>query len=83
MSKVSATGYLVLSPEMNYSKTAVTGIRIVQYRSGKPKLASGQIAVRVKLNFDADSLMQAIPTIEVDVDGFRTPITEMFAGNKA
>lgn len=82
MSTVSATGYLVLEPELNYGGTAVRGIRIVQYRANKPRLASGQIAVKVKLNFDADSLLNSIPTIEVDIGGFMTPITEMFAGAK-
>lgn len=82
MSTVSAVGYLVLEPELNHAGNAVRGVRIVQHRANKPKLAQGQIAVKVKLNFDADALLNAIPTIEVDVGGFMTPITEMFAGGK-
>jgi hypothetical protein len=80
--KVSATGFLVIVPEFNYSKTEVVKARIVRMRTSKPSLARGEIAVKVKLNFDADSLRDSIPEIEVDVNGFMTPITEILAGMK-
>lgn len=78
--KVTASAYIVLEPQYNRNHTMVTGIRAAKMTAGKPALGSGQIAVRVKLNFDADSLMQAIPEIEVDVNGFSTPLIDILTG---
>ena len=77
---VTAAVYLSLRPTYNSNKTAVTGIGVHRITQGKPTLAAGDIAVRVKLNFDAESLMQAIPEIEVDVNGFSTPLSDILTG---
>lgn len=84
MGKVSATGYLVLVPDIRGSGTSqyVRAVRISKVTVGKPVLGSGEIAVKIILNFDEATLIRAIPEIEVDVKGFSTPITDMFAGPK-
>ena len=78
MSKISAEGYLILEPTFNSSGTSVWRLRIVRYAANKPSLKSKEIAVKVKLNFEANDLIAAIPMVESDVPGFRTPMTELF-----
>lgn len=73
MSKVTATGYLVIRPELAYGGKSVRAAHIDRLRIEKPKLNRGEVAVRVKLNFDAEALMDAIPVIEMDVTSFIVP----------
>lgn len=73
MGKTAATGFLVLVPKISYSGTYVHSIRIDRVRTSKPSLAPGEIAVKVKLNFDDAAIISAIPTIELDVQSFISP----------
>lgn len=75
MSKiVTAQGYLVIVPEYRaWDRKVVTGARIDRLRIEKPTLKRGEVAVRVRLNFDAQALQDAIPVIEMDVTSFMVP----------
>lgn len=72
--KVSAETYLVLVPDIaNWTGTSyVRGIRVDRIRSAKPALKSGEIAVKVRLNFEKASLIDNIPTVSLDVNTFIT-----------
>lgn len=71
--KVTAEGYLVLVPEAN--ERYVWGIRIARYRRSRPALAAGEIAVKVRLHFQKQALLDAVPSIELDVQSFLSPST--------
>lgn len=71
---VTASGYLVIVPEYRaWDRKTVTGARIDRLRIEKPTLKRGEVAVRVRLNFDAQALQDAIPVIEMDVSSFMVP----------
>lgn len=72
--KVSAETYLVLVPDIyKYASTTyVRGIRVDRVRASKPSLRSGEIAVKVRLNFEKSSLIDNIPTVSLDVNTFIT-----------
>ena len=74
---VSDTAYLVLVPVPNYAGK-ITSIKIDRLTKKKPSLSSGEIAVRIKLNFESEQLEETITTVEATIKGFRTPITELF-----
>lgn len=67
---VTAETYLVIVPNISNNGVWVYGARIDRLRSGKPALAQGEIAVRIKLRFDKQSLRDAIPVVEADVNSF-------------
>ena len=75
MDKVTADFYAVLVPDIWSwgGEPRVRGIRCDRIRASKPALKKGEIAVRVKLNFDKRSLVDAIPVTEADVFAFSTP----------
>ena len=73
--RVTAQGYLVIRPKLSWDKKRLIGADIDRLRIDKPTMKRGEIAVRVKLNFDAQALMDAIPVIEVDVTSFIVPPT--------
>lgn len=66
--KIIAKGYLVLVPDIRGSY--VYGVRIDRYRKSKPDLMSGEIAIQIKLNFDEEHVLSAIPVVEADVTAF-------------
>jgi hypothetical protein len=68
---VTATTYMVLVPDTN--GTYVWGIRADRIRKDKPALKSGEIAVKVKLNFKKSDLLESYPVIDMDVSSFITP----------
>lgn len=70
--KVTADTYLVLKPDIKSygSTTYVYGIRVLHARASKPSLKSGEIAVRIKLRFDKQQLIDSVPLIEADVTNF-------------
>ena len=70
--KVVAETYLVLVPDFWewYGETRVRGIRVDRVRAQKPALKKGEIAIRLKLNFDKKQLIDAIPVVSVDVNDF-------------
>lgn len=72
--KVSAVTYLVLVPDIyqSWGTQYVRSIRVDRCRAAKPSLKSGEIAVKVKLNFNKQSLIDSIPTIDLDVSTFIT-----------
>lgn len=74
MSKVTAQGYLVIKPTYSWSDSSkVVGAKIDRLRTDKPTLNRGEVAVRVRLNFDQQALQDAIPVIEMDVTSFIVP----------
>lgn len=73
MSKVTAEGYLVIKPQMSWDGRHIIGAKMDRLRIEKPGLARGEVAVRVRLNFDAKALQDAIPVIEMDVTSFIVP----------
>ena len=81
----TASAYLVLVPEIYGSGTYryVRSLRVDRVRSGKPSLASGEIAVKVNLRFAESALLDSIPEITVDVANFAvgqdTPEAEVVA----
>lgn len=79
MDKVTAETYLVLVPDIKTygTTTYVYGIRVDRSRNTKPRLNRGEIAVRIKLNFDKRQLIDAIPIVEADVTAFATPSPEL------
>lgn len=68
--KVSAEAYLVLVPDIRGKY--VYGIRVDRVRSNKPSLNSGEIAVKIKLNFNKQALIDSIPVLDLDVSSFIT-----------
>lgn len=73
--KITAETYLVIVPEIvqwGSNKPWVRSARVDRLRTGKPSLARGEIAVRVKLHFDEQAMIDAIPVVEADVRGFLT-----------
>lgn len=78
--KITAVTYLILVPDIyQWSSTTepyVRGIRVDRARAQKPRLNKGEIAVKVKLNFDKQQLIDAIPVVSVDVNDFRNGPSE-------
>lgn len=72
--KVTAVTYMVLVPEIRGTGPYryVRQLRIDRVRSGKPSLARGEIAIKLRLNFNEDALLDSIPEIELDVSAFIT-----------
>lgn len=68
---VTATTYMVLVPDTN--GTYVWGIRADRIRASKPALKKGEIAVKVRLNFRKQDLIEAYPVLDLDVSTFITP----------
>lgn len=68
----TASAYLVLVPDIRGTGKYryVSSVRVDRVRSGKPSLASGEIAVKVSLRFKDSALMDNIPEIAMDVTGF-------------
>ncbi len=78
MDRVTADTYLVLRPDIRTygSTTYVYGIKVDRARASKPALKSGEILIRVKLNFDKQQLIDSVPVVEINVTDFhveRTP----------
>ncbi len=75
MSKtVTAEGYLVIKPTYGwYDKTKIEGAKIARLTQSKPSMQRGEVAIRIRLNFDAQALQDAIPVIEMDVTSFIVP----------
>lgn len=72
--KVTAETYVVLVPDTYEwgGQTRVRGIRVDRVRQSKPSLKSGEIVVKLRLNFDKESLINAIPVVDLDVSAFGT-----------
>jgi hypothetical protein len=73
MGKHTAEGYLIFDPDIRTwgGEDHVYGVRIKEYKARAPKLASGEIAVKVKFTFDDEHLLKSIPVVEIDVTTFR------------
>jgi hypothetical protein len=78
MSKKSASCYLVIKPDIHdYGTPRVRSLRVTRMTAKKPSLASGEIAVKVTLNFDEERLIASIPEVSADVDVWNTALTDM------
>lgn len=66
---VTASVYLVLVPDIRgaESRQVVWGVRVDRMRTSRPRLERGEVAVRLRLTFDEQSLIDAIPVIDVDL----------------
>lgn len=68
--KLSDSAYLVLTPELHrYYPTRVIGFKITGLRKAKPKLRSGQVAVKINLNMNSSVFEEYIPQVEVEISG--------------
>lgn len=79
--KVTASTYVILVPTFwtSSGETYVRDIRVDRIRNGKPALKRGEVAVHLKLNFEEQDLIDAIPVVEIDVTTFRAgePLIEI------
>jgi hypothetical protein len=79
MAKVSAETYLVLVPDIQKwgGEAYVYGIRVDRIRASKPALKPGEIAVKLRLNFEKSQLIDSIPVIDLNVSSFSTPLPQV------
>lgn len=70
MTSERTTFYVVFRPEWSSGSTPyLRAVRPVSLRIGKPRLARDEIAVKMSVAFDVDSLREWVPAVEIDVPG--------------
>lgn len=69
---VTANTYLVLVPDIRGSGNYkyVSSIRVDRTRKDKPSLKSGEIAIKLNLQFNESQLIDSIPSLTVDVTNY-------------
>lgn len=70
MTAERTTFYVVFRPEWSSGTTPyLRAVRPVGLRIGKPRLARDEIAVKMGVTFDVESLREWTPSVEIDVPG--------------
>lgn len=64
--KITSSVYLIIEPGR---RRGLPAFSIRGMRQSKPRLESGQLAVKVKLNLDPSLFDEYIPTLEATIEG--------------